>query len=162
MNKDEELHWFALRAFWNRVGQVRELLDDAGISYYSQNILPSYIFVRTTFKQVDALRREEYDNDMHRFFVYWDKEKHLPIVVPDKELEIFRIVTSSGDTGLEFLGDDPEKYRKGDKVRVLDGPLKGAEGYVVRIRKDRRLVVTVSGVVAVATSYIPMELLEKI
>ena len=32
----------------------------------------------------------------------------------------------------------------------------------VHMTKDRRLVVTISGVAAVATSYIPMELLEKV
>ena len=45
---------------------------------------------------------------------------------------------------------------------MTGGPFQGAEGYVVRIKKDRRLVVTISGVAAIATSFIPMELLEKI
>ena len=47
-------------------------------------------------------------------------------------------------------------------MRVTGGPLKGAEGYIKRIRKDQRLLVCVEGVIAVATSYIPNELLEKI
>jgi transcription antitermination factor NusG len=47
-------------------------------------------------------------------------------------------------------------------VRVTEGPLKGAEGYIRRIRKDRRLLVSIEGVVAVATSYIPMSQLMKV
>ena len=130
---DKELHWYALRVFWNRVGQVKEMLDAKDIEYYSQTILPSYVFVHTDL-----------------------------VVVPDKELEIFRIVTSAGSTGLQFLGEDPSVYQQGDKVRVTDGPFRGAEGYIKRIKKDRRLVVTISGVAAIATSFIPPELLEKI
>ena len=47
-------------------------------------------------------------------------------------------------------------------MRVLEGPLKGAEGYVKRIRKDRRLLVSIEGFIAVATSFIPFQFLEKV
>lgn len=156
--KEPELHWYALKVFWRRTEPVKEKFDDMGLEYYSQNVLPSYLFVRTDEENIKKLRCEFFGN----LYVYADRITRKPTVVPDKELEVFRIVTSAGDTGLEFLGDDPVKYQKGDKVRVTDGPFKGAEGYVVRIKKDRRLVVTISGVAAVATSFIPLELLEKI
>ena len=45
---------------------------------------------------------------------------------------------------------------------MTGGPLKGAEGYIRRIKKDRRLLVCIEGVIAVASSYIPAELLEKV
>jgi hypothetical protein len=45
---------------------------------------------------------------------------------------------------------------------VLEGPLKGAEGYIKRIRKDRRLLVAIEGFIAVATSFIPFQYLEKV
>ena len=160
--QDSELHWYAFRAYWNRLGQVKQMLEEAGVEYYAQKILPSYVFVHSTHDKLEAMRRYEYDNELHRFYVYWDKENSRPAVVPDREIEVFRIVTSAVQSGLELLGDDLPKYHKGDLVRVTGGPFKGAEGHVVRIRKDRRLVVTISGVAALATSYIPKELLEKI
>jgi transcription antitermination factor NusG len=52
-------------------------------------------------------------------------------------------------------------YRSGDKVRVTGGPFKGAEGYIKRIRGNRRLVVALEGIIAVATTYIPGRFLEK-
>ncbi|MBQ9462548.1 MAG: UpxY family transcription antiterminator [Bacteroidales bacterium] len=161
-SREQDFHWYALRAYWNRLEQVKELLEEKGVEYYAQKVLPSYVFVHTTLDKLEAMRRFEYDNDLHRFYVYWDKEKKRPSVIPDKEMEVFKIVSSAKEAGLELLGDDMEKYHKGDKVRVLDGPFKGAEGHVVRIKKDRRLVVTISGIAAMATSYIPKELLEKI
>ena len=69
----------------------------------------------------------------------------------------------SGAGGLEFFADDDfTRFRKGSKVRVKEGQLKGAEGYIKRIRKDRRLLVAIEGVIAVATSYIPPENLEPV
>jgi transcription antitermination factor NusG len=158
MEKEPELHWYALKVFWRRTEPIKEKFDEMGLEYYAQNILPSYLFVRTDEERIKKLRYQFFG----KFYVYSDRITKEPTVVPDHELEVFRIVTSAGDTGLEFLDDDPVKYQKGDKVRVTDGPFKGAEGYVVRIKKDRRLVVTISGVAAVATSFIPLELLEKI
>ena len=61
-----------------------------------------------------------------------------------------------------LLGDDRPEYHMGDRVVVTQGPFKGAEGHIKRIKKDRRLVVTIPGVVAVATAYIPPDFLKKI
>jgi transcription antitermination factor NusG len=85
-----------------------------------------------------------------------------PSVIPDKEMGIFKLVCTSGAEGLEFFADeDMTRYKQGDRVRVLEGPLKGAEGYIRRIRKDRRLLVAIEGFIAVATSFIPPQFLAK-
>lgn len=57
---------------------------------------------------------------------------------------------------------DSTRYQKGVHVRVIDGPFKGAEGYICRIKKNRRLIVALEGVCAIATSYIPQEFLQVI
>lgn len=62
------------------------------------------------------------------------------------------LVTSTGDPGLEYLGEEPSDLRSGDRVRVTEGPFKGAEGYIKRIKGNRRLIVSIEGVVAVATN----------
>jgi transcription antitermination factor NusG len=45
---------------------------------------------------------------------------------------------------------------------VTDGPFKGAEGHIKRIKRDRRLIVSIDGVVAVATTYIHPKFLKKV
>ena len=65
------------------------------------------------------------------------------------------------EPGFEFFPDEAIDYRSGDKVRVTGGPFKGAEGYIKRIRGNRRLIVALEGVIAVATTYIPGCFLEK-
>jgi transcription antitermination factor NusG len=77
-------------------------------------------------------------------------------------MEIFRFVVTAGRQGLTLLGDDKPEYHMGDRVVVTDGPFKGAEGHIKRIKKDRRLVVSISGVAAVATTYIHPQFLETI
>ena len=154
-----ELNWYAIKVFWRRTVHIAQALEELGIEYYSQNVVPSYMFIHTD--EATAIRFR--DKHFGYIYLYADRGKlHKPVVVPDRELEIFRIITSAAGAGIELLDGDPQRYAVGERVRVTDGPFRGAEGYVRRIRKDRRLVIVVSGVAALATVYIPPELLEKI
>ncbi len=96
------------------------------------------------------------------FMYYRAPESSLPGPVDDKELEAFRLVTSIQDENLRVLGEDRPEYHQGDKVRVIAGVYKGAEGYIKRIRRSRELLVCVQGVTVVAISKLPPEFLEKV
>ena len=96
--------------------------------------------------------------------LYMTVDRQAPAVIPDSQMTMFRMVCDSGADGLEFFSDENiVNFKKGDRVRVtMEGPLNGVEGYVRRIRKDRRLLVAIEGFVAVATSFIPPKYLEKV
>ena len=110
----------------------------------------------------DRLKEIE-DSVKEKGFIYKTADREDFAVIPDKQMAMFQLVCSSGAEGLDFFADDDlTRYKAGDKVRVLEGPLKGAEGYIKRIRKDRRLLVSIEGFIAVATSFIPPQFLEKV
>lgn len=136
---------------------MRDILDELGISYYAQKVLPSYMFIHTD--RLTAIRLR--DSQFGYIYLYSDRKTREPLVIPDRQFEAFRIMTSAG-AAAEILPNAPESYAVGDLVRVKDGPFKGSEGYVRRIRKDRRLVIILSGVAAIATVYVPEQLLEKV
>lgn len=91
-----------------------------------------------------------------------EERRQIPVAIPDREMDIFMLVTSGGKLGVEYLGDDSPGYHLGDRVRVTDGPFTGSEGHIARIRGNHRLVVSIKGLCAVATSYIPMAFLKKL
>ena len=123
-------------------------------------VVNSLVFFRTEPKNVSAVS----EMIRGRGFVYMNAERQKPAIIPDRQMEMFRMVSSSGADGLEFFSEKSiVSYAKGDRVRVtMDGPLKGAEGYIKRIKKDRRLLVAIEGFIAVATAHIPPEYLEKV
>ncbi len=141
-------------------------IKEGPVIYLRKPMVTSLVFVQASREQIirlDAELQEKYRNGKGRGFVYKTADRQDYAVIPDRQMAAFRLVTESGVSGLSFFsGDDITRYRQGDKVRVTEGPLKGAEGYIRRIRKDRRLLVSIDGVVAVATSYIPMSQLEKV
>jgi len=127
--------------------------------YQRVPVVKSLLFFRCQRSEVKQIR----DLLGERGFIYKTADWQHYAVIPDREMEIFKLVASSGESGLEFFAeDDITRYKQGSRVRVIDGPLKGAEGYIKRIKKNRRLLVAIEGVIAVATSYIPPENLEII
>lgn len=177
-DRNEDCNWYALKVFHNRMHAVAEDLKPDGIECYIpmhtvvteragvkrkewKPVVASLMFFRGTAAQAIAVGRSLTD----RAILYTrqnDDGQRVPAEIPEREMDIFRLVVSSGAEGLEYLPDDPERFRKGDRVRVTAGPLAGAEGHIARIRGDRRLVVSVRGICAVATAYIPQCFLEPI
>lgn len=85
---------------------------------------------------------------------YWDRTTNRPLTVPDKAMNDFITVASTLDEDIVYVTEISAKLREGQTVMVKDGPFKGVEGKVVRIRKSRRVLVELPGMLAVATTYI--------
>ena len=69
-------------------------------------------------------------------------------------MEDFIAIASTMDEDLIYLTQINDKLRSGQTVRVKEGPFKGVEGKIVRIRKSRRVMVELSGMLAVASTYV--------
>ena len=143
---------------YGRIKSIKEQLIEDGIRYFVPDMIRSLLFIQA---ERGYMLRFEQDH-FERMWVYRDRLTRELSVIRDKEMEVFMFVCTAGKQGLILLGDDKPEYHMGDKVRVTEGPFKGAEGYIKRIKKDRRLVVSINGVVAVATAYIHPQFLEAI
>lgn len=140
-------------------------IQEGPIIYERKPLVASLIFLRANEDEiisVDARLKDEMILGRLLGFIYKTADFKKWATIPDKQMESFRLLTENGGDGLTFYTANLVKLAQGDKVRVIDGPLKGAEGYIKRIKKDRRLLVCVEGVIAVASSYIPDRMLEKI
>ena len=142
------------------------LVREGPVIYKRVPMVKSLIFVKASdadILQVSEMLKGPVDLQKPEGFVYRTPDWQAFSVIPEKQMILFQLVTSSGESGLKFFSaDELTRFRRGEKVRVTEGPLKGAEGYVKRIQKNRRLLVSIEGVVAVATSYIPPQFLEKV
>ena len=138
----DSLRWYAAKVYYNRMTPLREQLVSDGVSYFIPSMITSLLFVKATAEYM-----MQFENEYRgRLWVYRDVLSGQYSAIPDKEMEVFVFVCTAGQQGLSYLGDDKP----------------GAEGYIKRIKKDRRLVVSVRGVAAVATAYIPPQFLETI
>ena len=102
------------------------------------------------------------DSSKIRFFPWKDCATDSYIIVSDREMRNFIGVTGTDNEQLIYLEPNPVNWKKGQKVRVIAGPLKGYEGRFVRIKGDRRIVVEIPGIIAVATGFIHPSFVESI
>jgi transcription antitermination factor NusG len=117
-------------------------------------------FVRTT-RNILEERMISMGERRYAHFV-WNVHTRQPIIVPDKAMEDFiHICTVMSDETL-YLKDITSKLHEGQRVRVIDGPFKGIEGTVLRVKRSRRVVVDFPDLLAVATNYIDPRNLEPL
>ena len=151
--------WYAIKVYYNRVQPLIAGCKELGLEFFAPtDIIRSLLFVHCEENEVLHLAAA---SDV-KMWVYRTSDGSRPAAIPDREMEVFRFVVTAGRDGLELLGDDRPEYHEGDRVVVTGGPFKGAEGHIKRIKRDRRLIVTIKGVVAVATAYIHPSLLRKV
>lgn len=171
----EDKVWFAIRVTYNRELKVKEDLDTLGITNFVpmqyrreerngvmvKRLVPSVhnlIFIHIT---PSAMTEYKKTTSLPIRYIM-NRETHTPITVPTHEMENFMRVAGTYDEKLIYLNPDPGDFSKGDRVRIIGGPFAGAEGIFVRIKGDRRVLINILGLVAVATTHVHPSMLEKI
>lgn len=165
--------WFVMRVTYSRELRAQTLLQDAGVFCYipmriewtekGEQCVPAVhnlLFVRTSREFMDDYKRKVEDVCPLRYMM--DRSTGLPMVVRDKEMEDFMRVTENRENDIKYLDDPNATATKGTPIEVMVGPYKGIRGKLLRIRKDRKVVLQLEGVVAIALSGIPMEHLRVI
>lgn len=169
--------WYVLRATYSRELRVRDQLEEKGMRTFvpmmwrkstiagkqEKKLVPavnSLCFVYSTKAELDSYIRSF--GDLRPVNYYWDRTSNRPLTVPEKSMEDFITVASTLDEDLIYISDISDKLREGQNVRVKEGPLKGVEGKVVRIRKSRRVMVEIPGMIAVASTFVRVEDVEII
>ena len=91
-----------------------------------------------------------------------NKGTREPIVIPDQQMKNFIAVAGNTSEQIVYLDPNLSNFKKGDKVKIIGGVFEGANGYFMRIKGDRRVVVCISGIAAVATAFVHPSLVQKI
>jgi hypothetical protein len=169
------LSWYALRVSYSRELKIQDALNAQGIRTFvpmmwrksgtgqERKLVPAVgnlCFAFSTKNRLeDFIRGYGENSPVH---LYWDRTAGRPLTVPDKAMNDFISVASTLDENLIYITEITSKLREGHSVKVKDGPFKGIEGKVIRIRKSRRILVELPGMLAVATTYITPDYLEII
>ena len=171
----EEKLWYAIRVTYNRELKVKDDLDTRGITNFVpmqyrreerngvmvKRLVPSVhnlIFILMTPTEM----REYKMSTALPIRYIMDRVNHKPITVPTREMENFIKVAGTYDEKLVYLSPDMGNFVRGERVRIIGGMFAGAEGIFVRVKGDRRVVVNVEGLVAVATTFVHPSMIEKI
>jgi len=173
----KNIAWYPIRVTYGRVLLLKKILDAKQIKCFVPLILKTklvkdkpvakwvpaisnYIFIYTNKTTLAAFKNEMEEVIPIRFLM--DRVTNTPRTIPTPEMESFILVSGSLNEQLVYISPTECKLQKGDKVRIIDGPFKGVIGIFVRIKGDRRVVVCIEGIVAVATTFIHPSLIEPV
>lgn len=167
--------WYAIRVTFKRELKVKEDLDARGI----ENFIPMKLTLvvmrgrrvkrlvpsihNLIFVHIEPSLMKEYKATTRMPIRYiMNPATKKPVVVPEHQMKNFLAVAGTNDEQLEYLEVIPDTFARGDRVRILGGPFEGAEGVLQRVKGNNRVIVTIEGVVAVATTHIHASLLQKL
>ena len=93
-----------------------------------------------------------------------DMRSREKIIVPEDQMKRFIAVAGTCHEQLLYFLPEEVDLTKGTKVRITGGEFEGQEGIFIKVKgaRDRRVVVQVQGVVAVAMATIHPDLIEPI
>lgn len=177
---DRTVAWYVLRVTYQREFQAKASLERLGIETFvperlvrrhdrlgrftctREAAIHNYLFVRSSRSVIDELKT--YRLPILRYVMHVENGVKTPMTVPDVQMQHFIAVAGSLESRILYLSPTDPELAKGDRVRITGGPFAGVEGVFVRLRnaRERRVVVTVEGIAAVATTSVPAALVEKI
>ena len=172
--------WYVLRVTYQRELIAKRRMDELGVESFvptrsvrergangrvvvaRRALVHNYIFVHATREVIDALKQRELP--YLRYVMHTINDTYTPMVVPEAQMRSFILVTGSEDERLMVVDCQAAELKAGTRVRVVGGIFAGAEGVLTKLSglRDRRVVVRIDGVAAVATPKIEKELLEII
>ncbi|MDR2425324.1 MAG: UpxY family transcription antiterminator [Prevotellaceae bacterium] len=171
-----DIAWYVLRVTYGREIPLKKYLDDNQIENFipmqyqmiekngkkSKKLLPvihNLIFVKTSKQTIDEFKPLIELKMPVRYIM--DRSKKLPMVVPECQMQHFIAVSGTCDENLVYLKSSIN-FKRGMKVRIKSGIFAGVEGEFVRIKGDRRVVVAINGIMAVATAFVHPSMVEEI
>lgn len=173
--------WYAMRVTYGRELKIQEAMNGKfetfipkcyktverfGKRHYElTSCISNLLFVYGTKNQIEEERQKQAeiknDKKWHLLNFIMNHENKM-ITVPNKQMEDFIRVSNLPAEELIPLDIREGELLTGQRVKVIDGPLVGIEGFIKRIEGNKRVVVTIDGMLATALKFISPSLLTKI
>ena len=141
--------------------KVRQKDRHGRFVWTQRSVLTGYLFVHIEREVLFQIPRRLINL---RTMARMDEGLLVPVVVPDRDMESFIRVSGNKEERIVYLDPAKLNFKKGDRVRVIGGPFVGVEGVFQQIggKHEKRVIVQLEGLIAVATAAIPAAMVEKI
>lgn len=175
----EKSEWFVMNVYAMNIHKAEDALKgENGLPYFipKRYVLRTYcgkkkrelvplisnmVFVYATYKQVQTF---QYPFSFIGFTTTLRDGRRRPLVVPDDQMESFIKVVSDYDKDLVYYRPNEIELSKGEYIKIVGGEFDGVKGQLLRVKGKRakQLVVSIPGILSVATVCVEPEYIQKI
>ena len=175
MDKETEV-WFAMRATYRRELEAMHLLEKAHLGCFIAMqykisirrgrkvralvpVIRNLVFVHARPSEV-----QRFKSQITYLQYITDTRSGRKIVIPDHDMQRFIAVAGTYNDHLLYFQPEELNLSKGTKVRITGGDFEGQEGVFLKVKgaRDRRVVIAIQGIIAVAMATIHPDLIEVI
>ncbi len=182
-NKSQDTpHWYALRTTYGREKKAYAYLTSKNVvAFYptlksikivdgkriaiEESRIPNIFFAYGTEEE---LKTFVYDNINLPYLRFYYRHTHVgnkigkvPLVVPDNQMNSLKIICATDSDDIIASTEEVEKFKSGQKVRIIEGKFKGVVGIVARYQSQQRVGIVIDGLLTVCTAYVPSAFIEK-
>jgi len=175
MGNDDNIHWYPMRVTYGRELRVKAFLDEIAV----ENFLPvkqvitqrgghrqfekvpavnNLIFLRSTQPDITLIKNEYGELEPLRYIMRHALDPNtprLPLIVPNKDMDNFMRVAVHEDDSVMFVDPMELDGKAGQRVMITQGEFTGVEGIITRVRRNKRVVVQLCNLAAVAITFTP-------
>ncbi len=152
--------WFAMRVTYRREMKVKAEMDTLGVPAFVpmrrilkrgirlantlEPAIHNLIFIHLEEEKMQALKKSRPEL---QYMMRQMNGKMEKIIVPQRQMDDFMKVCTTSPDFVEIMLPEQVRFRPGQEVIVVSGPLQGIRGYFQRIEghRARRLIVTIPG-----------------
>jgi transcription antitermination factor NusG len=176
---DENIKWFVLFAANGKAAKISDYLKLIGIEYFYpmfyqerrirnsertkrflQPVFKNLLFIKSTKLKLDPVLQEiklKFGITSDLYYRYRDGEERKIIVIPAAAMRNFMAVVGAVEEPVIYFSNEDVNLAKGTGVRITGGVFEGIEGIFMRVKGDRRIVVSLPNLFSVATAFVPLE-----
>lgn len=177
MGTDNEVEvWHAMRATYRRELEAMHLLEKANFGCFIPMqykisirrgrkvralvpVIRNLVFVHARPSEV-----QRFKSQITYLQYITDTRSGQKIIIPDHDMQRFIAVAGTYNDHLLYFQPEELNLSKGTKVRITGGDFEGQEGVFLKVKgvRDRRVVIAIQGIIAVALATIHPDLIEVI
>jgi transcription antitermination factor NusG len=144
-----------IECFFPMCYKEKRIEDSYRIKCTLQPLLGNLVFVKSSRSYLEPhLQEIKLQHGITSDLYYRNLGSKELIVVPENQMQSFITVAGSKENKI-YLSNEEVNINKGTKVRITGGAFEGVEGIFMRIKGDRRVVVSIPDLLSVATAFIP-------
>ena len=133
---------FKPKCFVHRTVRYKDKPDGKGVVKTEKPTVNGLVFLQGTTNQLRTFLKLNFP----QYYLVNNCSTNKPASIPDSVMQPFMAVMQNEPERLTFMREPFERFAKDQvKLRVLIGLFKGQEGYVVRVKRDRQLVMNIGG-----------------
>lgn len=171
----KDVLWYVLFAPYGKLKHAKPFLEAAQIDYFYpeqympqtdkhgrqiksalQPLLGNYMFVKSSKEALEPVIQEIKER-LHLtsdLFYRYLGDKQI-IVVPEEQMTNFIAVAGNQKEQIMYLSNEEVHLEKGTKVKITGGVFEGVEGIFLKIKGNKRVIVSIPNLFSVATAYVP-------